>query len=169
MTTEKVVKMEQYGDTPLIELHKGLFQNGHIWRVLNTKKPAVYRLYFTMVSLAILSPDIRNKHAKAMFDKYTDKQHNIVCWLPYSQIKHRCNIGSYTTIKNAMDELKALNLIKDTEDDGVYSVGYISKRYEPSYRLHLHDVLDVGPKRTATPICSGSTTPTCSAECYTRV
>jgi len=158
-----MIKIEQYGDTPLIELHKGIFQNGSIWTILDTKKPAVYKIYFTMVSLVILSPEIRNKHAKYLFDKYAEKQHLIPVWLPYGQISARCRIGSYTTIKKALDEIKAKGLIKNTDDDGVYTIGYISKLIDVKYRLYLSDLLDLGPKALHLPVVP-TYTPVCSPE-----
>ena len=39
------LKMERYDNTPMMELQKGLFQHGHIWRILDTMAPSTIKLY----------------------------------------------------------------------------------------------------------------------------
>jgi hypothetical protein len=64
------LKMERYDNTPMMELQKGLFQHGYIWRILDTMAPSTIKLYFTMVSMAILAPITGNKIAIKCYKTY---------------------------------------------------------------------------------------------------
>jgi hypothetical protein len=64
------IKMERYDNTPMMELQKGLFQHGHIWRILDTMAPSTIKLYLTMVSMAILAPIPGNRIAMKCYKKY---------------------------------------------------------------------------------------------------
>jgi hypothetical protein len=139
------IKMERYDNTPMMELQKGLFQHGHIWRILDTMAPSTIKLYFTMVSMAILAPIPGNRIAMKCYKKYLMERNEIVVGIPYREAQVRCNISSRDSISDALKELKALGLIQDTADTSVYRIGYITDDETNFYRLYLHDKLESGP------------------------
>ena len=139
------LKMERYDNTPMMELQKGLFQHGHIWRILDTMAPSTIKLYFTMVSMAILAPIPGNRIAMKCYKKYLMERNEIVVGIPYREAQVRCNISSRDSISVALKELKALGLIQDTADTSVYRIGYITGDEPNFYRLYLHDKLESGP------------------------